>query len=263
MTNQIVLGSGALYVMPYVAETGIPTDALIEVAANQMGLIKGGASVEYKPTEYEIFDDSYAVHQRFITSEEVSFKSGILTWNVETLKNLIAKGEYTDDTTGKTRTLKLGGKSARKMDEYIVRFVHTYSDGINALRITLVGTASNGFSLAFSPDKETVIDAEFKAKAHDADGVQLIIEDGYSEGVFYTITNTLDEGVVNSNLLTSIMKGADYSATISAIEGYEVDTVTVTMGVTDVTSTAYTAATGAITIPAVTGNLVITATEVA
>ena len=148
------------------------------------------------------------------------------------------------------------------MNTLFVSFI-PYSDGINKLALPLVGTASNGFSLAFSPDKETVIDAEFKAKAHDADGVQLIIEDGYSEGVFYTITNTLDEGVVNSNLLTSIMKGADYSATISAIEGYEVDTVTVTMGVTDVTSTAYTAATGAITIPAVTGNLVITATEVA
>lgn len=177
MTNQIVLGSGELYVAAYDAETGIPEHTVLEVPANQMGLIKGGASVEYKPTEYEIFDDSYAVHSRFITSEEVTFKSGVLTWNVETLKNLIAKGTYADDTEG-TRTLKLGGKAARLMDEYVVRFVHTYSDG-NKLRITLVGTASNGFSLAFAPDKETVIDAEFKAKAHDAAGVQLIIEDTY------------------------------------------------------------------------------------
>lgn len=261
MTNQIVLGSGELYVAAYDAETGIPEHAVLEVAANQMGLIKGGASVEYKPTEYEIYDDSYQVHKRFITSEEVTFKSGVLTWNVETLKNLIAKGTYADDTEG-TRTLKLGGKAARLMDEYVVRFVHTYSDG-NKLRITLVGTASNGFSLAFAPDKETVIDAEFKAKAHDADGVQLIIEDTYGEGVLYTITNTLDEGVVNSNSKTTIAKGAPYTAVISAIEGYEVDTVTVSMGGVNVSSTAYTAATGAISIAAVTGNLVITATEVA
>lgn len=180
MTEQIVLGSGVLYVAPYDATNGIPEDAVLEVEANQIGLIKGGASVEYKPTEYEIYDDAYQVHQRFITSEEVSFKSGVLTWNVETLKNLIAQGSYTDDAVGKTRTLKLGGKSARLMKEYVVRFVHAYSDGINKLRITLVGTASNGFSLAFAPDKETVIDAEFKAKAHDSNGVQLIIEDGYA-----------------------------------------------------------------------------------
>lgn len=180
MTKQIVLGSGDLFVAPFNSETGIPEDATLEVAANNMGYIKGGASVEYKPTEYEIYDDSYAVHSRFITSEEVTFKSGILTWNVETLKNLIAKGTYADDTTEKTRTLKLGGKAARLMDEYVVRFVHTYSDG-NKLRITLVATASNGFTLAFAPDKETVIDAEFKAKAHDADGVQLIIQDTYTE----------------------------------------------------------------------------------
>lgn len=90
MTEQIVLGSGVLYVAPYDATNGIPEDAVLEVEANQIGLIKGGASVEYKPTEYEIYDDAYQVHQRFITSEEVSFKSGVLTWNVETLKNLIA-----------------------------------------------------------------------------------------------------------------------------------------------------------------------------
>lgn len=178
MTKQIVLGSGELYVAPFDADSGIPDDAVLEVDTNQMGLIKGGASVEYKPTEYEIFDDAYQVHNRYIVSEEVTFKSGVLTWNVGTLKNLIAKGVYTDDTTEGKRTLKLGGKAARIMDEYVVRFVHTYSDG-KKLRITLVATASNGFTLAFAPDKETVIDAEFKAKAHDADGVQLIIEDEY------------------------------------------------------------------------------------
>lgn len=258
MTNQIVLGSGELYVAPYNPQTGIPEDIALEVSSNQMGLIKGGASVEYKPTEYEIFDDAYQVHQRFITSEEVTFKSGVLTWNVETLKNLIAKGTYTDNEASGKRTLKLGGKSARLMDEYVIRFVHTYSDG-NKLRITLVATASNGFSLAFAPDKETVIDAEFKAKAHDEHGVQLIIEDTYGEGVSYNITNTLGTGIVNSNPLTTILSGAEYTAVISGVGGAAVGTVTVTMGGTNVTSSVYSSSTGAINIDSVSGNIAINA----
>lgn len=262
MANQIVLGSGTLYIAPFVSDTGVPADAALEVEANQMGFIKGGASVEYKPTEYEIFDDGYNVHNRYVISEEVTFKSGILTWDMESLKKLIAKGTYANSVVDGTRTLSLGGQGARLMDEYVIRFVHTYTDG-NKLRVTLVGTASNGFSLAFAPDKETVIDAEFRAKAHGSAGVQLILEETYGEGVFYTITNTLDEGVMNSNPMTSIMKGAPYAAVISAIEGFEVDAVTVTMGAVDITSTAYAAATGSIAIAAITGNVVITATEVA
>ena len=262
MANQIVLGSGTLFISAYDSAAGIPDDALLEIADNKMGFIKGGASVEYKPTEYEIFDDGYNVHNRYVISEEVTFKSGILTWDMESLKKLIAKGTYANSVENGTRTLSLGGQGARLMDEYVIRFVHTYTDG-NKLRVTLVGTASNGFSLAFAPDKETVIDAEFRAKAHGSAGVQLILEETYGEGVFYTITNTLDEGVINSNPLTSIMKGAAYTATISAIEGYEVDTVALTMGGTNIVATAYVESTGVITIPAVTGNIVITATEVA
>lgn len=262
MANQIVLGSGTLYIAPYVSASGIPEHEALEVEANQMGFIKGGASVEYKPMEYEIFDDAYNVHNRYVISEEVTFRSGILTWDVEALKKLVAKGTYVNNSANGTRTLTLGGQGARLMDEYVIRFVHTYTDG-NKLRVTLVGTASNGFSLAFAPDKETVIDAEFKAKAHGTVGAQLIIEEGYGEGVLYTITNTLAEGVMTSNPQATIAKGAPYAVVISATEGFEVDAVTVTMGGVNITSTAYAAATGAITIPAVTGNLVITATEVA
>lgn len=179
MANQIVLGSGTLYIAPYVRATGIPEHATLEVEANQMGFIKGGASVEYKPTEYEIFDDAYNVHNRYVISEEVTFKSGVLTWDLAALKKLTAKNTYADNSTLGTRTLTLGGQGARLMDEYVIRFVHTYSDG-NKLRVTLVGTPSNGFSLAFAPDKETVIDAEFKAKAHGSVGAQLIVEETYT-----------------------------------------------------------------------------------
>lgn len=73
----------------------------------------------------------------------------------------------------------------------------------------------------------------------------------------YTITNTLTN-CVNNNAATNVVSGQPYAALITANTGYTLDTVTVTMGGTDITSSAVDD--GAITIPAVTGNVVITAT---
>ncbi len=177
-TERITLGSGNLYVTAF-SGGEIPEDTEIETTANLIGLIKGGATLEYKPTEYAVNDDSFKVIKRFVIAEESTFKSGVLTWNLETLKNLIASGTYTDDSTEHKRTLKLGGNGARLMKEYLIRFVHDTSDG-EKFRVTLVGTASEGFSIAFAPDKETVIDAVFKACGHDSSGTQVILEETYT-----------------------------------------------------------------------------------
>lgn len=178
MTNeQVILGSGDLYIVAF-ADT-LPADDVIEVAANQVGHIQGGASLEYKPNEYEVSSDTGEVLKRFVISEEITFKSGVLTWNLETLSKLMANCSFTDDDENGKRTVKIGGKGARQMSEYVVHFVHTEADG-NKFKVTLVGTASNGFSLAFAPDKESVIDAEFKAKGHDADGTQVILTEEYT-----------------------------------------------------------------------------------
>lgn len=73
----------------------------------------------------------------------------------------------------------------------------------------------------------------------------------------YAITNTLTHCTTN-NTATSIVSGNAYAATITADSGYTLDSVTVTMGGTDISSTAVSG--GAITIPAVSGAVVITAT---
>lgn len=180
MTNEnIMLGSGKLYITEYNASTGIPEDSAFEVDANRIGLIQGGATLEYTPEEYEIRDDLYEVNKRFVISEEVTFRSGVLTWDLSTLKNIVAAGTYTDDSTSHKRTLKLGGNGAREMKKYAVRFVHTEGNG-DIFRVTMVATASAGLEIAFNPDSETVIDAEFKALAHGTDGTQVILEETYS-----------------------------------------------------------------------------------
>jgi hypothetical protein len=174
MSDEVILGSGKVYMVEY-TWNAIPEDVTLEVEANSLGRIKGGASLEYKPTEYEVTDDNGEVVKRFITKEEVTFKSGILTWSLENLHKL-SPATLTDDTTKHEKKLKIGGSKALK--NYALRFVHTKDDG-KKLRITMIATAGNGFTLTFSGDKETVIDAQFKAISQD-DGTLVEIRDQYT-----------------------------------------------------------------------------------
>ena len=76
-------------------------------------------------------------------------------------------------------------------------------------------------------------------------------------GPTFTVTNSLSN-CASSNSTGSIGINESYAATITAASGYTLDgaTVSITMGGTDITASAYN--NGAISIPAVTGNVVIT-----
>src|SRR5665648_159424 len=54
--EKIVLGSGKLYITEFVGEV-IPTDEILEIEDNLLGLISGGATAVYKPKFYEAKDD--------------------------------------------------------------------------------------------------------------------------------------------------------------------------------------------------------------
>lgn len=81
---------------------------------------------------------------------------------------------------------------------------------------------------------------------------------GYAGTVYHSITNTLTN-VTTSNDAVSAENGTSYTATLTAKSGYTLGEVTVKMGGTDITATAYNADTGVISIAAVTDNVVITA----
>lgn len=78
-----------------------------------------------------------------------------------------------------------------------------------------------------------------------------------SGAVLYTVTNNLTN-VTNSNTTGAVRAGASYTATLTADNGYDLDTVSVTMG-----GQAVTVTNGVISISSVTGNIVITATATA
>lgn len=79
---------------------------------------------------------------------------------------------------------------------------------------------------------------------------------GYGATTYHSISTSLTHATI-SNAQTAIADGESYTATIHAASGYTLDSVTVTMGGVDITSTAY--SNGTVTIAAVTGNVTIVA----
>ena len=73
----------------------------------------------------------------------------------------------------------------------------------------------------------------------------------------YSVTYTLKTGITSTNKRTKIVEGMSYKTTLKG-DSLATDTVTVTMGGSNITATAYTAATGIVKIDKVTGNIVIT-----
>ena len=85
-------------------------------------------------------------------------------------------------------------------------------------------------------------------------GVDRVI--GYGAKVYYPVTASLTN-VTLSNATLSVEAGQPYNATLTIPDGYEWKRVVITMGGTDITATVY--SNGVINIPAVTGNVTITA----
>lgn len=167
--EKIVLGSGTLYCMEFTGE--LPTDVLIEVEENRLGYIQGGASIEYKPEFYTAEDDMGKVVKVIMTKEEATLKSGVLTWCGDTLKKICSTARVTE--LAGVRTVKIGGVANNDGKKYVIHFVH--EDVIDGdIRITIVGQNQAGFTLAFAKNKETVIDAAFKAQPHDTEGTLIL-----------------------------------------------------------------------------------------
>lgn len=193
--ERIILGSGKLYISDFAGT--IPADVTLEVEANLLGLIQGGAELEYKPKFYEAKDDLGLISKVVITEEEATLKSGIMTLNGNTIKKLSATARVTESNGH--RTVKVGGLGNQDGKSYVLRFV--YEDPVDGdVRITVVGQNQAGFKFAFKKDKETVVDAEFKALPHDSEGTLVIFD---------------EEGVLGDLVVTSVAGTATGSTKIA------------------------------------------------
>ncbi len=172
MSERIVLGSGQVYMAEF--SGSIPADATLETTANKLGAVSGGATLEYSSESYTAISDDGTASKTILTKEEVKLKTGLCTFDANTLAKLCATARVTSTTT--KRTLKIGGVGQQNGKKYVIRFVHEdAADG--DIRVTVVGTNTAGLSIAFAKDKESVIGPEFTALPNDSDGTLVIYEE--------------------------------------------------------------------------------------
>ena len=169
----ITLGSGKIYLKAFA--DAMPTVEELCTDDNLLGLIKGGASLEYTQETYEEKDDLGIVSKIITTSEEALLKCGLLTWNGDTLKKLVDRCGST--TASGKRTTKIGGAGNAQGGYYAICFKH--EDKVDGnLWILIKGLNTAGFTLTFAADEGTVVEPEFKALPHDDAGtlIELIEE---------------------------------------------------------------------------------------
>lgn len=161
----ITLGSGDLMIKEYTDV--MPAYSDFDAKTDLLGRIQGGATLEYKGTWYEAKDDTGKVVKTIITEEEATLKSGIITWNGNTLTRLCSTARVTE--ADGIRTVKIGGVGNHDGKSYALCFHH--GDKLDGdVWVVVRGVNQGGFSLAFAKDKETVIDAEFKCLPQDDEG---------------------------------------------------------------------------------------------
>lgn len=175
MVEKITLGSGNLMIKEYTDTMPAHTD--FSEDTDLLGRISGGCTIEYTGEWYEAKDDSGKVTKTIIIDESATLKSGVLTWNGETLAKLCATARVTDSAG--LRTVKLGGVANNNGKSYALCF-HYVDKADGDAWVVVRAVNQGGFSLAFVKDKETIIDAEFKCLPQDDEGtlIQYVEETG-------------------------------------------------------------------------------------
>lgn len=165
----ITLGSGYLYAtaVPDTIPATMEDVKALCIGTNILGCIKGGASIEYSGEFYEAQDDFGVVKKTVMTTEGATLKSGLITWNGETLKKIIRTARV-HASTG-TRITKIGGIGNEDKSKQLLIFHHP--DTVDGdVYVMMVAQSKSGFTLQFAKDSETVVDAEFSAVSADNEG---------------------------------------------------------------------------------------------
>ncbi len=156
--KEIILGACDIYMYEFTGET-IPSHEEIETSEHNVGDCSGGFAIDYKPTKYDVENQHGAIVKSFITKEEISAKTGIMTWNLGRLALLsTAEFEVDDEKNIKTLTFTGNGKALKTV---LLRAVHKKENG-KKIRFTMLGQGGSGFALTFE-NKELTVDAELAA----------------------------------------------------------------------------------------------------
>lgn len=156
--KDILIGAADVFMYQFDGKE-IPEDSVIETAEHSVGHCSAGFTVNYKPTKYEIENHHGNVVKSYITKEEISAKTGIMSWDLEKI-SLLSTGAVTVDGEKKVRKLLFTGEG-KALKTVLIRAVHVKENG-KKLRFTMIGQGGSGFSIAFE-NKEITVDAELAA----------------------------------------------------------------------------------------------------
>lgn len=167
----IPLGSGNVYMIPYVEGSSMPSDATFETNANMIGRTKNGATFNYTQSFYTAVSDDGVAKKRRLNEETASFSWGIMTWVPVTIAKLLRTATAStasegDDTVA---VLEGGGIGNQVPKKFWLHFVG--GDNVDG-KITLTGLGENidALSAAFANDNETVLTPNFEFDPYDAAG---------------------------------------------------------------------------------------------
>ena len=142
---------------------------------------------------------------------------------------------------------ELNGKNVTlnviNMNDLTLRF----SQGTEYYNLNLKAGTMSTFNINISTEDSRIV------RLHCVEG---LVDDGDMIVEKYSITNNLSHCTIN-NTSNLINKNGSYNATISPNSGYRIESIVVTMGGADISSTVVTG--NNINIPSVTGDIVITA----
>ena len=207
-------------------------------------------------------NQSYALHET--PSNYATYKSGVLTYDysgknfAEIIANIhghvhtnhigsIANAYITRIATANTNPDLNKTESYPDYGDYSI----SASDANKIKKIS--GTAKDTSATFYCVD---LAHKNIYAYGYGADADR---QTSYGDRESYSVTYTLTS-VTSSNTEAVVYLDEVYATILSASSGYTIDSVTVTMGGIDITSTAYSDKDNSITIDYVTGDIVITAT---
>lgn len=159
-----------------------------------------------------------------------------------------------------TITKNLGNATSTDAKTKIIEngaYIDTFSPQLN-YEITNITCTMGGVSQLITDNN----DGTYTINISEVIGniiITITTRNSSSGKTYYTISNNLTN-CTNSNNATTIEENTSYTATITEDAGYNLDSVIVTMGNTNITNTAYSNKT--ITVNSVTGDIVITANAI-
>lgn len=174
-TERVVLGAVKVYITEFNAEK---LDNLKDICKpeNIIGATQGGTTLTYTPEIKKVEDDVGMVRKNFQSKADAEIKTGLLTFDVKSISQMISTGKFTAGEPGGVNRLKLsGGKSALR--KFIVATEYLDDETGLGLRVGMAATNTAALELVFNKENETVPNITFSAESNGKDDTIVVIEE--------------------------------------------------------------------------------------